>query len=289
MAPRVRNPLSPTAHLCESAPCALTRPVGGLPLDDRAGVHVTDDWGLALRYAAFKASRSGSVAVILTYAMQGLKLEPDFDAQVDQKHTAREAAWYIEEFDILKDPENPDYDRLADVLQSAAEARGEDVAAEGPPWSVEAELIRLSRTPLEQVLSDHLRGDEAEAARALAAVAEDKAPLDYHAEAIHQWRTFSEVGDERLVKVEVVRPFYDEVSDEDYPDEEPENEPQRLYLEDLDDIPSAVETKTLFVRHPPRGARLYYHGTDLARAEQILADAGVELHNPWAPVVQPGD
>jgi hypothetical protein len=279
------NPLSPLAHACESAPCALARPVGGLPLDDRAGVHVTDDWGLALRYAAFKASRSESVAVVLTYDMKGLKLESDFDAKVDQEHTMLESAWYLREFDILSDPENPDYDRLADVLDDG----DSDSDDEGPPWSVEHELIKQSKTPIRRVIAEHLREGGAEAARALAAVVEDKAPLDYHAEAIHQWRTFSEVGDDRLLKVEVVKPFNGEVSDEVDDEVDSDACPATFTLDDLDGIADAMETKTLYSRKPPRGAVVYYHGTDLTRAQEILRDAGIELVNPWAPCVQPGD
>jgi len=282
--PRERNPLSPFAHACESAPCALARPVGGLPLDDRAGVHVTDDWGLALRYAAFKASRSASVAVVLTYDMAGLKLESDFDAKVDQEHTALESAWFLKEFDILYDPEHPDYDRLAGVLENDGDGDSDD---EGPPWSVEHELIKQSKTPIRLVIAEHLREGGAEAARALAAVAEDKAPLDYHAEAIHQWRTFSEVGDDRLVKVEVVRPFNDEVSDEDVDDSDAC--PATFTLDDLSGIADAMETKTLYARRGARGAAVYYHGTDLTRAQEILSGTGIELVNPWAPCVQPGD
>lgn len=282
-----RNPLRPGAYADESAPCALVRPVGGLPFDDRAGVHVTDDWGLALRYAAFKAAKSESIAVVLTYDMKGLELEPDFDAKVEQKHSMLgESSWYIEEFDILENPDDPDYDKLADVLQGEVESREDD--AEGPPWSAQSELIRLSRTPIEAVVAEHLREGEPEARVALEAVAAGTAPLEYHAEAICQWRTFSEVGDDRLLRVEVVRPFYDTVSGDDE-EEADEESPLRLQLEDLDDIPAAVETETLFKRAPKRGAEVYYHGTDLTRAEVILGDADIELYNPWAPLVQPED
>lgn len=283
------NPLLPDAYSRETQPCSLIKPIGcGMPFDDRSGVHVTDDWGLALRYAAFKAARSGSIAVILTYDMHGLKLEPDFDAMVEREYTGiGELSYYVEEFDILYDPENPDFLRLANILDDCC---GGDQESDGPPWSVQSELHRLSKTPIELVVADHLRGNEAYTA--LQAFVTGKLPLEYFAESIHQWRTFEEVGDERLVRVEVVKPFYDTVDLRDEDQDEDEC-PMRLTPEDLDYIPGAVEKEVLLKQPGHRyNAKDYYHGTDLIRAKQILAgihgsDTG--LINPWAPCVQPED
>jgi len=257
-----------------------------LPFDDRAGVHVTDDWGLALRYAAFKAARASSIAIVLTYDLNGLKLEPDFDAQVAREHEPlRDVAWYIKEFDILTDADSPDYDRLADVLESAA--ANDDPDYTGNVYSVQDTLTRQSRTPLEQLLAEALR-DPMQAEQALEMVKHENAPLELYAAAIHQWRTFAEVADSRLLCVEAVEPFFDEVFF-DWEEEATDNGdcPRRFTIEDLDHLADVPERIVLWDRFVPRGTELYYHGTDLTRARRILAEVDVALYNPWAPCVQP--
>lgn len=286
-----KNPLDPAAWSSEPAPCALKRPVGHCP-DDRAGVHFATDWGLAARYALFKASRSSSVGIILTYDLSGIDLVPDHDAWVEKHwgdHTVAEISYYIEEFDILADPENPDYDRLADLMEGEAEMHEPEPAQRG----VEEQLVEDAKGSIFMVLANRLRGGGEDAERALRAIADADVPLEWWSEVIAQVRTFSEVVDERLLKVEVLKPV--ETDWEVYYGGQEVDEtacPVKLLDEDMYCLQSELEGMAMTLWERPGADRVlevHYHGTDLVRAEVILADspAAEALHNPWDPCVQP--
>lgn len=284
---RRRNPLSATAYKDESVPAALVRL--GVPVpDDRSGVHVTSDFGLAVTYAAHKAAHSASIAVVLAYDLAGLKLVADHDAKVEADHDMLlgEVGYWVDEFDILLDPDNPDYDRLAALLEG--EASESEVDGEGPPWSVTDELTRQARQPLAAVLADKLRGGGADADLVIEAMQAGSAaglPREWFSEVISQWRTFSDIGNERLVLIVAVEPYYDRVDLAT----EPGGCPVRYGLEDLDGLGDQLDTEVLWRRRRPVAPRdIYYHGTDLTRARKILgASFDRHLVNPWAPVVQP--
>jgi len=288
------NPISPTAYQDETQPCALTKPWGASVPDDRSGAHFTTSFGLAARYALFKASRSQSIGIVFEYDLTGLELVPDHDAVIEKEHgdyTVKDISYYIDEFDILEDPESPDCERLADLMQSEAEQH--EPMMEEPPFTVMQQLIDSSKTSIFSILADKLV-DWSTADEALQAIKTGDVPLAWWAEVIAQVRTYSEVGDERLVRVLALKPVEDEIGD-NYPDElidERDDCPAALYLEDLDYMADVIEQLAVTLWERPGRATaqdVHYHGTDLTRARCILGSspAGAALTNPWDPCVQP--
>lgn len=286
-----RNPLSPKAYADERQPCALMRPYGIAP-DDRSGVHFATNWGLAARYALFKASKSDSIGIIMEYDLSGLELVPDHDAVIEKEHgdcMVKEVNYYVHEFDILSDPDSPDYERLADLMEREQEMI--DLPSDGPPYSIEGTLIDNSKSSIFGILADRLR-DYRTADQALMAIQAADIPLEWWAESIAQVRTFEEVGDERLLRVVALKPVEDEIND-DYPDDDDEDAcPAPLYFDNLDVIDDTLQRMSVTLWESPRARsvkEVHYHGTDLTRAEFILQDspAAAALHNPWSPCVQP--
>ena len=288
---RRRNPLSPKAYAYERQPCALMRPYGIAP-DDRSGVHFATNWGLAARYALFKAAKSDSIGVVLEYDLSGLELVPDHDATIEKEHgdcMVGDVNYYIDEFDILADPDSPDYDRLADLMEREQEMF--EPPSEEPPYTIEGTLINNSKHSIFGILAERLR-DYRTADQALMAIQAADIPLEWWAESIAQVRTFAEVGEERLLRVMVLRPVEDELHDEYSDDDDEDACPAPLYIDDLDMIEDTLQrmSVTLWERPDARSVReVHYHGTDLTRAAFILQDspAGAALHNPWHPCVQP--
>lgn len=287
------NPLDPAAWAAERDPCALAKPWGPCP-DDREGVHFALDWGLAARYALFKASRSGSIGIVLTYDLTGLPLEPDHDAVIEKTHgdyMVGEVSYYLEEFDILEDPDEPDYDRLAALMEGEAEMHEPEPAEY---YSVEQQLIENAKGSIFMLLSEKL-SDWSTADEALSAIKNADVPKAWWAEAIGQLRTHSVVGDDRLVRVQALKPVMDEIATGDVPDEALDERlcPVQLTIDDLDcALADTLEgmAVTLWESPQARGvAQPYFHGTDLSRAEVILAaaPAAAELKNPWDPCTQP--
>jgi len=289
------NPLDPEAWASERQPCALTRLTLPLP-DDREGVHFALSWGLAARYALFKSSMSQSVGIVLTYDLSGLELEPDHDATIEKAYgdyMVREVNYYIDEFDILEDPENPDYERLARLMEGEAEHHEPEPDGD---LSIEKQLIENAKSNIFVLLADKLM-DPMTQDEALDAIQNADIPKEWWAEVIGQMRTFSVVGDERLLRVQALKPVEPDISLDDDPYADTRHSadlpcPEVLTVEDLDYLADALEQMSVTLWESPRAdqvAEPYFHGTDLIRAQVILeaAPAAAELRNPWDPCTQP--
>jgi hypothetical protein len=258
MKPR-RNPLKASAYATESKPCALNH-----GFDDRNGVHFTREFEVAVKYAVFKAYDEQNAPVVLTYEGRGLALVTDHDAVVEQKyetglHNLLEIASTIGYWD------DPDYP-LEDLLEAAADSEAE---YSEPVDNVEEALIKNAQPGIVNAL--HKYDDEF-----VRSILENrykngtKLPLEVWAEAISQWRVMSDVGDEYLRKVEVIKPMYLSFGEEEDDDDGPDRfiDPYEIY----------VTTKTLWESTKPIKDPIY-HGTDTSRANAALSS--VHVYNPW--------
>jgi len=291
-----RNPLDPDAHARDPHPTALAR-----GRDDRRGVHTTPDKLTAIWYAMMKASHSppgeDDTGVLFLLDTQGLEAHPDFDAEIERKHTyLRDLAWLVTgEFEL--DPENlQDHDRLADLIRGDLE----DYETEHQVDVGNSVLSTIYFGPMgrgvgnQRILGALLEmaegGDADEIIEVLKKYYKsndlEDLPLEWFAYAMQQWRYFVPVGFDRVVRVEIVRPWNDYLYDETDHDALNEAESSGLPFFMLDDVYSGLdegdfETATVYERKPRPGARLEWHGTNVARARAAFPQLASKIENVW--------
>lgn len=296
MVTRRRNPLDPDAHARDPHPTALAR-----GRDDRRGVHTTPDKLTAIWYAMVKASHSPladyDTGVLLQLDTQGLEAHPDFDAEVERKHTyLRDLAWLVAgEFEL--DPESlRDHERLIGLIEGDREDYGsEHLVEEG-----DSVLGTFYRTALgrgegnQRILGALLELAEGNDAGEIIEVLTkyyksndlDDLPLKWFAYAMQQWRYFVPIGFDRVVRVEIVRPWNDYLYDDELsPEQLEEAETSGLpfyTLSDTYDIDAShFETGAVYEKKPRPSARLEWHGTNLSRARTAFPRLASKIINPW--------
>jgi len=289
-----RNPLDPNAHARDPHPTALVR-----GRDDRRGVHTTPDKLTAIWYAMTKAAHSppgkNDTGVLLLLDTQGLEAHPDFDAEVERKHTyLRDLAWLVGgEFEL--DPESDrDQSRLIDFIQGDLEDseiehrvdEGDSVLStiyHGPMGRGEGNqrilgaLLELAEggdaDEIIEVLTKYYKSNDLE-----------DLPLTWFAFAMQQWRYFVPIGLDRVVRVEIVRPWDDYLYDDlDAPGLKPSGLPmfslEDFYAGTVDE--SDFETRVVYEKKPRPGARLEWHGTNIERARAAFPRLSSKIINPW--------
>lgn len=293
-----RNPLDPDAHARDPHPTALAR-----GRDDRRGVHTTPDKLTAIWYAMVKASHSpladNDTGVLLQLDCQGLEAHPDFDAEVERKHTyLRDLAYLVGgEFELDPDSER-DHERLISLIEGDLEDFApEHLTQEGDSVLSTFYYSALGRGEGNQrvlgALLEMAEGSSYDAGEIIETLTKyyksgdrEDLPLTWFAYAMQQWRYFVPIGFDRVVRVEVVQPWNDYLYDEELsPEQLEEAEASGLpffVLSDTYDMDASYfETVTVYAKKSRPGARLEWHGTNLSRARAAFPRLASKIVNPW--------
>jgi hypothetical protein len=236
-----------------------------------------------------------NTGVLLLLDTQGLEAHPDHDAVLERKHTyLRDLAWLVAgEFEL--DPEVlQDHDRLIGLIEGDLE----DILTEHYIEAGDGVLGTIYHGPMgrgegnQRILGALLELAEDGGADEIIEVLtkyyksndRDDLPLEWFAYAMQQWRYFVPIGCDRLVRVEIVRPW-DDYLHEDLA-EMSSDDRTGLPMFDLQSVYDGIdegdfETQVVYEKKPRPGARLEWHGTDLSRARSAFPRVAGKIVNPW--------
>ena len=283
-----RNPLDPYAFDNEARPFFVQG--RATSRDAHVGVHTATEELQAAVYAVQRAMLDGTVAVIFHLDVSGLTPLPDRDAMIEGETSIYDTIFHDDA--VREAYEERDEDALIEALDEARNYY--EAESEAPPteW-VEAANAEYDRGKQYRFFAAllSLSGDDLFAA--LDALSERGALRADIAMAIAaQQRYMTQIGLDRVVQIDIMRPirpkFWDygdrSETGEDYPPDD-DSLPQIFTDEDAFESSLMPDVVTVYVAPAGRKARIEYHGTDLARARAAFPELAQVLVNPF-PYVQ---
>lgn len=278
------NPLDPYAFDTEERPFIITGKA--TPRELHLGVHTASSHELALVYAVQRAMVAGSTAVILHLDTAGLSPLPDRDVILAAEQNTDLGLLHDSALMEATDANDPEgvADALADTLEDY-----EDESGETPQTWTEAVAQVVMAQHARDALAALADLDPDDALAAMEDLRDRGAlPKQVWMEAVGQQRYLSEIGFDRLVRVDLVRPLRNDLwsyeerdeSGEDYPPDEPAY-PEVFSAELFSEDAWTPNIVTVWKRKPHKGARIEYHGTDTTRAASAFPEIADTLVSPW--------